>query len=96
VTLLPWGIRLSHVGVALLAAAVFASALAVVYSEHESRRYFIELQRLQAKRDALNVEWGKLQLEQSTWATHGRIDNLARKKLDMFIPPPDSVVIVKP
>jgi len=70
----------------LLAAAVFASALAVVYSQHRSRALFIELQRLEAARAELDTEWGRLELEQSTWATHGRIERLAREKLDMRLP----------
>jgi len=70
----------------LLAAAVFASALAVVYSQHRSRALFIELQRLEATRAELDTEWGRLELEQSTWATHGRIERLAREKLNMRLP----------
>lgn len=81
---------------AALAAAVFASAIAVVYAKHESRKLFVELQGLQKKRDAMNVEWGQLQLEQSTWATHGRIERVARKKLGMIVPSHENVVIVKP
>jgi cell division protein FtsL len=57
---------------------------------------FIELQTLQEVRDKLNVRWGRLQLEQSTWATHGRIEDVAREKLAMKIPAAAAVVIVKP
>ncbi|WP_127478905.1 cell division protein FtsL [Sulfurivermis fontis] len=81
---------------ALLAGAVFATALGVVYTQHQARKSFVELQALQAIRDELNIEWGRLQLEQSTWATHGRIEMIARDKLEMMIPPPDAVVLVKP
>lgn len=80
----------------MLSALVFTSALAVVYAQHESRKLFVELQGLQGARDELNVEWGRLQLEQSTWATHGRIEAIAREKLNMMIPPPAAVVLVKP
>ena len=80
----------------LLALAVFASALAVVYAKHENRRLFVELQGLQTTRDEMNVEWGQLQLEQSTLATHARIDAAARTQLDMIAPAPDTVVIVRP
>jgi cell division protein FtsL len=80
----------------LLASAVFASALGVVYTQHQARKSFVELQALQAVRDELNIEWGRLQLEQSTWATHGRIEVIARDKLDMMIPSPAAVVLVKP
>jgi cell division protein FtsL len=81
---------------AILALAVLASAVGVVYAKHESRQLFIELQTLQEVRDKLNVRWGRLQLEQSTWATHGRIEDVAREKLAMKIPAAAAVVIVKP
>jgi cell division protein FtsL len=79
-----------------LAVAVFGSALGVVFSTHESRKLFVELQALQKVRDDMNAQWGRLQLEQSTWATHSRIERIANKKLDMIIPPPGAVVIVSP
>jgi len=85
--------RVFMVALGLLA---FGSALGVVYTQHESRKLFVELQGLQNARDELNVDWGRLQLEQSTWATHGRIEAIAREKLDMTIPPPAAVVLVKP
>lgn len=87
---------IGRMALSLLLAAVFASALGVIYSQHQSRKLFAELQALQNGRDELNTEWGRLQLEQSTWATHGRIETIARDKLDMLIPPPAAVVLVKP
>lgn len=80
----------------LLAGAVFGSALGVVYAKHESRKLFVQLQKMQTIRDELEVEWGRLQLEQSTWATDGRIERVARQDLGMEIPAPGAVVIVKP
>ena len=82
--------------IALLALLLFASSLGVVFSTHQARRLFVELQGLQQIRDELNTDWGKLQLEQSTWATHGRIETIANNQLDMVIPPPGAVVIVQP
>jgi cell division protein FtsL len=79
-----------------LIVAVFASALGVVFSTHESRKLFVELQGLQKVRDDLSAEWGRLELEQSTWATHGRIEQIANNKLEMVNPPPGAVVIVRP
>lgn len=80
---------------ALLAVGCFASALAVIYGAHEARKLYIELQALQEVRDELDVEWGRLQLEQSTWATHGRVEATAREKLGMRLPTPETVVIVR-
>ena len=80
----------------LLAGAVFASAITLVYTRHESRKLFVEMQSLQQVRDRLDVDWGRLQLEQSTWATHGRIERLARDRLDMITPSAGAVIVVEP
>jgi cell division protein FtsL len=79
-----------------LVALLLASALGVVFSTHESRKLFVELQGLQKTRDESSAEWGRLQLEQSTWATHGRIERIANTKLDMVNPSAGAVVIVRP
>jgi cell division protein FtsL len=81
---------------ALLAAAVVASAVAVVDARHQSRQLFIELQAHIRERDELNIVWRQLQIERSTWATHARVEQLARGKLRMGVPAPATVEIVKP
>jgi len=81
--------------VALLIWAVVASALAVVYAKFNSRKLFVELQSLQQERDAVNVEWGRLQLEFGTWGTHGRVESIAREQLGMRLPRADEVVVVR-
>lgn len=78
--------------VVLLIASV-VSALAVVRSRHGNRIEFVELQQLQSRRDALEVEWGQLQLEQSAWATHGRIEQLARRELNMVMARDGKIVV---
>ena len=60
--------------VALLWVAVLGSAAAVVHMKHRQRTLFVELERLANERDRLNIEWGRLQLEQSTWSAHGFVD----------------------
>lgn len=77
-------------------AALLGSAIAVVWSRHQTRTLFIELQTLSAQRDALDIEWGQLKLEQSAWSTHGRVEQTARVNLRMVIPPPTEVRIVTP
>lgn len=79
-----------------LAACVFASALGVVTAKHQSRQLFIELEALKAERDELNIEWGKLTLEQATWATPTRVERIARDRLEMTPPPAERIVIVRP
>lgn len=76
--------------------AVSLSALGVVYAEHKGRTLFIELQALKAQRDDLDSHWGKLQIEQSFWATHARIEGDARSRLGMRMPPPEDVVVIEP
>ena len=83
-------------GTVLLIGLVMASALGVVYAKHQSRKLFVELGAAQKARDAMNIEWGQLQLEQSTLETHGRVENMSRTKLGMEIPGPDRVVVVTP
>ena len=80
---------------AVLVLIVMTSAVSVIYAKHRNRMLYVELTRLQQQRDELNVDWGRLQLEQSTWATHGRIETIARKKLGMRNVDYGEVVILK-
>ena len=75
---------------------VVVTAIAVVYSKHSGRELFIELQALAYERDAMDVEWGQLQLEQSTLTTQGQVERDARDKLGMVNLAADNMVIVKP
>ncbi len=78
----------------ILLTAVFVSAINVVLAQHKARKYFVEIQELEQQQDELNEEWGKLQLEQSTWATDDRVERLARTKLEMTEPDVNSLVLV--
>jgi len=80
----------------VLAVALLVSAVATVYVQHHRRMQFVELRKLELERDTRQVEWGQLKLEQSTWATHERIERLALEKLDLYMPPAEEVVLVKP
>ena len=82
-------------GVAILAITVIATAIACVYARHESRKQFTALQVLIAERDTLEVEWGRLQIEQSTWSTHSRVERLARRKMKMRNPEPVEIMVVQ-
>jgi cell division protein FtsL len=70
------------------------SAMAVVELRHESRVLYAQLQKLQQERDALNVEWGQLLLEEGAWAQHRRIESVARAQLGMELPNPQQVHVV--
>ena len=80
---------------ALLLAAAVASAVGVVYARHESRRLFVELSALEAARDELNIDFGRLQLEQATWADTNRIEKIARGELGMDFPAPTATRVVR-
>ena len=86
----------SRLAMVVLWVALLGAAIAVVWSKHQARSLFIELQALHAERDALDIEWGQLKLEQSAWAMHGRVEQTARLNLEMVVPRPDEVRIVKP
>lgn len=73
---------------------VLLSALGVVWTRHESRVLFVQLTALQNQRDDLNVEYGRLELEQATWAEPRRIDLEARSKLGMVSPDPKDIRLV--
>lgn len=69
-----------------------ACALTAVNANHHARKMFIALEKEQQRMRALDVEWGQLQLEQSTWANHARIEKIARERLQMKTPAPNQVV----
>jgi cell division protein FtsL len=70
----------------ILLALLTACALGLVTSQHKARALFAELERAQNLAKQLDVEWGQLQLEQSTWAMHARVEKLARDRLHMSVP----------
>ena len=82
----------------LLAALIVAnvlSAIGVVFARHEHRQLFIALTALERARDELNIEFGRLQLEQATWSESNRIDQVAREKLGMKFPETSDIVVVR-
>jgi cell division protein FtsL len=81
---------------ALLGLVLLASGLGVIYGKHQARSRFSELQRLTRERDELDIEWGQLQLEQSTWSANGRVESVARDELHMVIPQANDLRIVQP
>ena len=71
------------------------SAIALVYTKHESRNLFVELEQLTNERDQLNIEWGQLQIEQSTWATHARIERVALEELALIRPKSTEIYLIE-
>jgi cell division protein FtsL len=80
---------------AVLLAANVLTAIGVVFARHEHRQLFIALTKLERSRDELNIEFGRLQLEQATWAESNRIDQVARMRLGMKFPETSDIVVVR-
>jgi cell division protein FtsL len=79
----------------LLVLLVVGSGIALVQSRHEHRMLFAELTQLEAQRDELNIEFGRLQLEQATWGETFRIERVARERLGMRSPDPAEIRVVR-
>ena len=80
----------------VLLLAVVASAVAVVHTHHVRRSLHVELDAGDARRDRLQVEWGRLQIEQSTWAATDRIERAAAQKLYLHLSRAAATVLVGP
>jgi cell division protein FtsL len=79
----------------LLLAVLLACALGLVSSQHQARKGFSELEREQARGRELDVEYGQLQLEASTWGLHARVERIASTSLGMRVPDPRRVRVVE-
>ncbi len=87
--------RHSYILVVVFALVCVLSAIALVYTKHESRKLFVELESLTDERDELNIEWGQLQIEQSTWATHARIEQVAVDDLSLVRPKATEIYVIE-
>jgi len=83
-------VRLNLVLLALLTAC----ALGLVTSQHKARKLFVEIEEEQERARGLEVEYGQLQLEASTWATHTRVERIASRALRMRAPDAKRIQIV--
>jgi cell division protein FtsL len=84
-----------YIAVAALGLAVVASATAVVYVKYLTRTEFVDLQAVRAARDALDVEWGRLRIEEAAMSTHTRVERTARRSLQMHLPRAGELRIVE-
>ena len=79
----------------LLLCLAIACALGVVTSQHRARKLFVELQKEQESARQMEVEWGQLQLEQSTWAMPTRVEKIASRQLQMNLPRADKIQFIR-
>lgn len=80
----------------VLLGILMTCALMLVTSQHQARKLYVELQKEQEIGKRFEIEWGQLQLEQSTWATHARIENIAARSLGMRVPSAARVQVIEP
>jgi cell division protein FtsL len=88
--------RVLWIAMPVLWVAALGSAAAAVYLKHRSREMFVQLERLDTRRDNLDIEWGQLQLEQSAWSNNAFVERVANAKLHMAMPPPKEIEIIAP
>jgi cell division protein FtsL len=86
---------MTRINLALLGVLI-ACGLMLVTSQHQARKLYVELQKEQELAKHLEVEWGQLQLEQSTWAMHARIEKIAARNLGMRVPPASRIQVLSP
>lgn len=87
--------RPSTLGLFTLLGLVLASGLSIVHTTHENRFVFNELQEMKAQANQLEVEWGQLLIEQSTFGIEGRIEQKAIEQLQMQVPELSNIVMVR-
>ena len=80
----------------VLVLGVIASAIGVVWARHVHRQAYIELSTLERGRDELNIEFGRLQLEQATWSEANRIEQVAGTRIGMKFPEDADIVVLRP
>jgi cell division protein FtsL len=80
----------------LLLAVLVACALGLVTSQHRARKLFSDLEREQNRARELDIDYGRLQLEASTWGLHQRVEKIATGTLGMRSPDPRRVRVVTP
>lgn len=82
-------------GYLVLLLVAIACALGVVTSQHKARKLFVELQKEKGRAQQMEVEWGQLQLEQSTLAMPARVEKIASLKLKMQLPKSEQIRFVR-
>ena len=86
---------MSRVLLGVLLVAIVGSGIAVAYERYRHRQLFVELTKRERERDELNIEFGRLQLEQATWAESNRVDQVARARLGMVFPRTEDIVVLR-
>lgn len=81
----------------ILLIAVLVSAILVVTTTHETRRLTAQREQLVLERDALDIEWRNLILEENALGDHSRVERIATEKLKMqHVDPAQENIVVQP
>ncbi|MGQ0651494.1 MAG: cell division protein FtsL [Betaproteobacteria bacterium] len=78
----------------LLLAVLVACALGLVTSQHRARKLFSDLEREHARARELDIEYGRLQIEASTWGLHSRVERIATGTLGLRVADPRRVRVI--
>ncbi|GAW86628.1 cell division protein FtsL [Bathymodiolus platifrons methanotrophic gill symbiont] len=74
---------MQRVLVVMLLVVLVGSGLAVIFSKHNSRLVFIEIQKTEQELDRLEIRWERLTLEERMLSEHNRVEKIARKKMSL-------------
>ena len=80
--------------IALLTSTLFV-IVNYIYLQHKSRNQFVALQELINEENDLNADWGRLQIEQSTYVNNSTIVAQAKKQLGMKLPEKEQILSIK-
>ena len=86
--------NLSALTLIFMMTLTMVSGIAVVLKEHQNRTAFNELQELKDEGNELEVKWGQLLIEQSTFGVEGRVEEKAINELQMQLPVPAEIVMI--
>ncbi|GHC32399.1 hypothetical protein GCM10010082_28550 [Kushneria pakistanensis] len=94
----PFRLRLTlvHIIILVLLVLVILSALGVISTAYHTRSQYARLQTMEREHDQLQTVWSRLLLEESTWSTPSRIENLARDRLEMHVPDVHHTRVMRP
>lgn len=87
--------RSNLVTIAGLACLALLSAVGVVHTKYLTRIHFAQLQDLRTQRDAIDIEWNRLRLEEAALSTHARVERKAQHELGMFAPRVGDVLLIE-
>jgi len=88
--------RWLHYLLPVLLVVTVISAMVVVSMQHRQRQLFVQLARLEQARNELDIEYGRLQLEQATLARITRVNEMAHERLGMRPVRSADIKVVRP